>query len=113
MEYRVCKHCNMKVALTKQNPTGICPAYGCPENAVFYEQGGDQEEYKSRMQLTEKYTGLYFKNEQDGTFHFFYALKGNKMLFIKDIDCALYVINEFELENLADHYPINNLKDYR
>ncbi len=110
--YRKCPHCGARIALTPQNPTGICPAYACPENRHFYEQDGDKEAHAKRMSLTEKYKGLYFENS-DETLHFFYGLDNGNMLFIRDVGLTLFVYNESELKDLAKCYKINNLKaDY-
>ncbi len=108
-KYRKCPHCGARVAITPQNPTGICPAYACPENRHFYkEEEKNKEAYTKRMSLTEKYKGLYFENS-DEALHFFYGLDNNNMLFISVVDLALYVYSESELENLAKRYKINNL----
>lgn len=112
MKFRECPHCHMQIALTKQNPTGACPAYACIENKVFYEEDNNQEAHEQRMKLTEEYMGLYLENESDGTFHFLYGLANNNMLFIKDTNLALYVINKHDLDEMAKVYNINNLKDY-
>ena len=103
-----CPICSNKVAKTKANPQGICPAYSCPSNEIFYEQDGDKEAYTKRMALTKKYRTLYFCSPSDYTLHFLYALDKGNLLFIDDVSYTQYVYNEDELEELAKAFPETN-----
>ena len=103
-----CPHCNQLVAKTITNPDGICPAYACKSAETFYEQDNDTVKYDKRMKLTEKYRGLYFCSVADCTLHFLYGLANGKMLFIDDVNYALYVISECTLHDVADIFAVNN-----
>lgn len=103
-----CTICNNKVAKTKVNPDGTCPAYSCPNNTTFYEQNDNTEAHKKRLALTEKYKSLYFCSPADYTLHFLYGLDSGNMLFISDTTYTQYIYNEDELDELAKQFPDNN-----